>query len=515
MTVRELAQFTEESTRVAAASDLQRLAEEARNSPKAPATSSKRETHRGGIAAPIWYALVNGEQIGPVDLADLQRRVRKGDVSTKTFVWRDGMGDWKRVSDVPELAAVVVPLTPKPERRAPGPLPKGSTLEIPAMPSPRAVEDPFAAADAPPFASPDDVSLAPDPSEERTTMATLAELANQSGAAKPRDRVTEPNKIPAGAISPIPFEVPVDLSSGEVGKVDEPKDAKPEETKKPVAPAVSAEKPDPFAAVIASSKDKGAARPQGEETRFFIAEAGIDKRNPPWKIALFVLAIVGLPLAAVYGLSQMKVVNIEVPVTVDEQGHQVKASVFSSEGVQALRNMLLRKTPPPAPEPGPTTGTSVRHAATTPHERPHGGPDAGISKEMLAAAADFYKSDERQDVGPKVDKTKITDKPVVNQGSGLDDKVVAEKVHQSQAAFQSCVEQEMHRNPNLRVPKMDLTVKVGVSGTVVSASLDRPEIAATSLGACLVGCAKRMVFPSSSDGAETEIHVPLHFQMVQ
>ena len=50
-----------------------------------------------------WYVLVDGEQTGPFGLADLRRRVLSGALLPDTWVWADGMAEWRRAQHVPAL----------------------------------------------------------------------------------------------------------------------------------------------------------------------------------------------------------------------------------------------------------------------------------------------------------------------------------------------------------------------------------------------------------------------------
>lgn len=50
-----------------------------------------------------WYVLVDGEQTGPFGLAAIRDRVLAGDVTPATWVWADGMAEWRRAEHVPAL----------------------------------------------------------------------------------------------------------------------------------------------------------------------------------------------------------------------------------------------------------------------------------------------------------------------------------------------------------------------------------------------------------------------------
>lgn len=55
---------------------------------------------------PVWLALVEGKQTGPLDARALADWVSRGQVTPQTFFWRRGMSQWRRAADLPELAHV-------------------------------------------------------------------------------------------------------------------------------------------------------------------------------------------------------------------------------------------------------------------------------------------------------------------------------------------------------------------------------------------------------------------------
>lgn len=50
-----------------------------------------------------WYRLVDGEVVGPVDLAEVRHAVLAGEIGPDDAVWADGMDDWLPARDVPAL----------------------------------------------------------------------------------------------------------------------------------------------------------------------------------------------------------------------------------------------------------------------------------------------------------------------------------------------------------------------------------------------------------------------------
>lgn len=53
-----------------------------------------------------WFAMVKGKQLGPFDFKGLEGKVKTGELTLRTYLWKQGMGDWKRASDVPEVSPV-------------------------------------------------------------------------------------------------------------------------------------------------------------------------------------------------------------------------------------------------------------------------------------------------------------------------------------------------------------------------------------------------------------------------
>lgn len=50
-----------------------------------------------------WFHLQQGTQQGPVELADLRDLVLDGTVRPDTYVWADGMPEWRPAARVPAL----------------------------------------------------------------------------------------------------------------------------------------------------------------------------------------------------------------------------------------------------------------------------------------------------------------------------------------------------------------------------------------------------------------------------
>ncbi len=73
-------------------------------------------------ATPVFVA-INGQQVGPLTMDELAKRVAAGEVKPDTLVWKQGMAQWAKALEVPEVASLVA--------RTPPPIPGGSPPPIP------------------------------------------------------------------------------------------------------------------------------------------------------------------------------------------------------------------------------------------------------------------------------------------------------------------------------------------------------------------------------------------------
>jgi len=87
-----------ESTR---AIDTALLARALRQSKEEGAPSDSRP--QGG-EQPSWFALIANKQEGPFLKAELALKATQRLIGPKTYLWREGMADWARAKDVPEVA---------------------------------------------------------------------------------------------------------------------------------------------------------------------------------------------------------------------------------------------------------------------------------------------------------------------------------------------------------------------------------------------------------------------------
>jgi membrane protease subunit (stomatin/prohibitin family) len=62
--------------------------------------------------AAAWFAAINNQQVGPLDLAGLQQQAASGQLSRETLVWKAGLASWLPAGQVSELAGIFAQMPP-------------------------------------------------------------------------------------------------------------------------------------------------------------------------------------------------------------------------------------------------------------------------------------------------------------------------------------------------------------------------------------------------------------------
>lgn len=440
----------EESTRALSREDLELL------------RAAEREAAAPAAAPAVWFIMVRGAQQGPLTQAELDEARARGDFTARTFCWMDGMADWKRAAEIPELAAAFPAPAPK---VAPG------ISAVPPTPAPPATPVVKQRSAAP--------------------AATSRSGAPAGGGSVPTPKSSGPQL--AGLFD--------DMDLTQI-KVRKPAPEAPA-PRKAAPPRSEAGRSDPFAEV--ADLEAIAAAPPGEDTQFFIAQAGTTRRAPAWKIAAFGLGAIAVPIALLFVLSVTNVVPLHVKRVDAATGESVEAPLFSGEGVAGLKERMLGSgqkrsdaaavvSVPAASSPTPQRKPATQHAATD---------TSGI-----AEAAALYALDEKQDVGPVARKASAVSAADSSGSDGPPPENIARVVGDRQAAFQSCVEQELRRNPSFRGGKVGLTVTVGSSGAVKGAGFESGGLERERVGECLLTTARKMIFAGFS-GDDVQLVIPL------
>src|SRR5712671_2527850 len=83
----------------------------------------------------VWFAMIQGQQIGPMSRAELGTEASAGQVGPRTYLWKEGMEAWIRAMDVPELVPLfAAPPTPPPPPREESPAAQQAREQPVALP---------------------------------------------------------------------------------------------------------------------------------------------------------------------------------------------------------------------------------------------------------------------------------------------------------------------------------------------------------------------------------------------
>jgi hypothetical protein len=269
---------------------------------------------------------------------------------------------------------------------------------------------------------------------------------------------------------------------------------------------------DPFAQL--GSPSQAELPPPGEATKFFIAQAGVHKRNPPWKIALFVLSFIGGPIALIYILNTFEIVRLPMVTRTTEDGQEVQESFFSAGGISGIKEMMTgeaaKKRREAQAQPLKRPGTGGEMARKTPET-----PTKPISEKAAAVEAakraeneilkGMWDENETGTRGPRV--TAATSNTPAESKDGLGREVIDKVLLDHRKAFNICIENAKRRNPNLSVKGATVTLSIGTSGSVKASSIEPKQHETAEWGQCILRAGKRIVFPPSA--GETDVEIPL------
>lgn len=522
----------QESTRVVSLADVERLREQDRSlaeveagvvqaSPAAAAAAQSWEDEPTRTmplrdTSSPWFVMVKSKQEGPLDTGALAELIASGAVTGRSYFWQQGMPDWKRGQDIAELAGLFAPAAPPP---APPPPPARAAPPPPVMEPEPVVQSATSWQPEPPAPSQTTWQTEPAPQRRPAAASTPWEPEPDAAAAHDGGDHGQDYGQDYGQDAGMGGDGASDINGAPLGELFSDLDLPQSEPQGELGPDMlaGASQEDPLAGL---GKEPGGRRAPVENTQHFVKKAGVDRRNPPWKIALFVVLLLGLPVVVLYALTELQVVPLRV-THVDAKGNVVQepVSVFSAEGINELRDLMLGKTkPPPPPPPAPTAKPEPKKAAPAepakqeapPQEaaQPQGEAAPVKDGEAQQAAAALYAEGEKKDVGPEVREDTEVAATDSAEKSGPPQEALAKVVAQSQTAYKSCIDAALRKNPKLRDGKLLVTATVGGSGKVKKVSLDREDLDNTIVGNCIKARTRRLVFPAF-EGDEVDVEIPL------
>jgi hypothetical protein len=96
----------------------------------------------------------------------------------------------------------------------------------------------------------------------------------------------------------------------------------------------------------------------------------------------------------------------------------------------------------------------------------------------------------------------------LDTGTSLDPAAVLRVVNEGQGALSACISRTVRPDQGMGPRRTTLLLTVSPDGTVASAWLAEADLARSALGKCVVGSARRLVFPAF-DGDPVDVSIPL------
>ena len=455
------------------------------------------------IAGVEWYVAVDGSQQGPFAFAEVVKKVEACQLIGRHYVWHDGMANWTRLRDIPDLAKY--------------------------LPTPRKVPPP-----PPP----------PPTSDEQRPKAEVVELAAHRAQQLGHDLLDEA-ATPVGPTKTVPTadegrgdpqrEAPEEEDRAEeldqalnhvLGIPGEVRTAQPDTPSRPSVPATQEVEEE-----ILASDDIFANIPRAttadevnrESTRFFVAAAGVNKQRKRNRIGLISAGVVGAVLVAFVGLWASGVLSIRLPGIGDpfanmRQGRSItedgQAEKLSAKELALLKGNKKKKANKRRRR-GSSKSRGDRAAAAG-----LGGDYFDESDDSMGGAGPRGVRDgERIDIGslgtggvkgrgrmPEADLPSTNpDVPVPDQSS-LSQDAVARVVKQNSMSVRFCYQQSLKGSTNLR-GKLQIKLRVEPTGKVSRTEVQTSQFKGTTLANCISDKIRKWVFPRF-DGEAKEFLVP-------
>jgi hypothetical protein len=466
-----------------------------------------------------WHAGIKGKPVGPLSRSEVAARIRSGDMSAETYVWRDGMDGWKVLPDVPELSEL---LNDAPDLLPPPSMPAQAKQQAPA--TPRAAKKPptpaTPAVAPPPPAAPTSTngvvslgppkSLSPKPGPVKTPgmrppAFSGAPALSPAPAAAAASRPIAPQAPGASgqltAAQQLAASFGLDIESSRTPEIKESLgQSEPAKQVKSVdfdsvVPALITEAPAPDIALPAPSSKGGLGlRPTYES---LVAELKRRKKHP-WVVPFAVTAalVLGVSLGFVlFGGQETRVIKEVVEV-------QAPAAVPSADAAAPLGDI------PAPPELSEGTTTNIGRANTGKKTTTTAGakseaPPTEISKGLKGLAGLEGLG------GPSSGPSTIT-------GASSGQQLESSQIQSTVTTYQSGVKRGCWQ-PALMSRAKDapstarVTVSIGVApnGSVTSVTSSGDPRGYPGLASCITTRVRAWRFPVS--GGSTTVNVPFVF----
>lgn len=409
-----------------------------------------------------WFVAIDGAPVGPLSLDDVRQRMGIGKITGESLAWREGLGDWKKASEISELSSLfgarnggrphsgILPRTPLPDVAAQ----RGNETE-----------DPATVMDAIP---------------EELVRAARAAL-NEPPPANPfMSSAFAPNSDP---FAPAPFVAPGSGGPFEVSAAATASGIGPGAFHTGVEPMTAGTEMNGSATPHVGFASAGTAGPSVEEP--FPAHA--QKKGPPW------IPIAMLLTAVAFGVTAAVVLFL--PKQPKVQPEETKPAV-------AAPSARPTETPVPPPEPSAPAvePEDPNKGAATSQKSSSGG--KGQSPTPAASgngAADLSKLlNPNGGSGPTSNNT--------SGGGGGGGSLSQQQIERTVQSYMPGVKRGCWDNSNAQNGDVRAAITIGPSGSVQSVSTQSSDAA---LARCIETKVKGWKFPPP--GGSQTVNVPFKF----
>jgi predicted Zn finger-like uncharacterized protein len=456
-----------------------------------------------------WYVSLDGNQEGPFRVEEARRRVARRKAGEELYGWREGFDDWLLVDKIPEI------MPPPPAE----PAPRARRLSVPPIPADAGLMRGGAAAVASPLpkSASGPVAKAPEAPPLAREVRPIAELAASNAAlgaeATSQTAGTGPgaNKDGEASADNLDFEI------GEASRVVRMPALPPPgglAERRPLGvraglPGVAARNGSGQPGVVATPAARAASAGDA------LAAAGLKPVPLPPKrsrAALYLAAGGGLVAASILVVSLIVLFRRESGDEGSGGGgatNKFESDFYDPSGLGGSRGPMVvtksdgsggrggeartrtygpRLAPVPQVQPGPAKPPEVPGAALPPIRPATIGPTVREGDEKFNKADSFSGEEAPEEIEPL--------KP--------DD--VRAAYRSNQAGMKWCYEHALKNDPEMKVSRIDVTIKIDAAGVVSSVSVPNPH---TYLGGCLRDRIRNWRFRKSTEGLEIEF--PLIF----
>ncbi|MFO0727024.1 MAG: AgmX/PglI C-terminal domain-containing protein [Myxococcota bacterium] len=490
--------------------------------------ASRVTTNVAEKAVEEWYVAVNDNQVGPMTVAGVEERYKKGEVDSNSLCWKQGMADWIAIRFVKELESIVT--------SGDGPDTKVARVEKPDL----SLEPPTRAH-----------VIAAKPKER--SASTLAQAKPAPAAAKPLAEVpgdppestepSEPSWRPSAA-SALASLAQAELASSPAPVV---KEQKPHAISLPPPPAGQKLPFEPISASMFGAGEQtytrsGTSLPKAPDLASSVSlrEPGSTRDRANWLLPVLiafgsVTAVGGIAAALYFALRpapQPAVVQPppqlamrESPAPVPTQAPVATAAPVATPtpgAADPAASAAPGASAAPAASAAPSPSASAAPVASaapspTPALAPHEHDAAKTKRPPREAAAPRERPKKEEDPGTVVaaappKKERVDAEDLLAEGSKgkapkaaaapaedalpeqLEDGEVLRVIRAHKADIKACIEKQAKDDPNLD-GVMTVNIVILKNGSTSQNAVSPDKFKGTIVGKCVLGSVKGWVFP--------------------